>query len=284
MNKFSCLLFLLVALSVSCSKIQQEKVIMVTIEPQRYFAKQLTDTLFTIVSMVLPGTSPETYDPSPAQMAQLSRSKAYFGIGPIGFEVVWLNNLKKNNPHLPFFDTGKRIEWIVSEDDDLDSHSHFGSDPHAWASPKQALIIVQNMYEALLEIDPANSSVYQENRNKLVNEIKETDRTIQSYLNRSSQKAFIIYHPALTYFARDYGLTQYAIEAGGKEPTPEQMRKLVDLAKEKNIKIIFIQQEFDRKNAEIIAQETGCRLIVINPLSYHWSQEMLMIAKALSDE
>jgi zinc transport system substrate-binding protein len=286
MNKFSTFFVLLTALSFfSCSSPgQQERTIMVTIEPQRYFLEQLTDTLFSVVSMVLPGSSPETYDPSPEQMARLSRSKAYFGIGPVGFEEAWLDNLKKNNPHLPFFDNSLGIEWIVPADSDLDASSHHGADPHTWASPKQALIIARNMQEALLEIDPDNAAVYQANLEKLLNEINETDQTIRACLERSSQKAFIIYHPALTYFARDYGLTQYPIEMDGKEPTPEQMKRLVDLAKGENIKTIFIQQEFDQKNAETMARETGCRLVIINPLSCHWSKEMITIAQALSDE
>jgi zinc transport system substrate-binding protein len=283
MKKFPYLLFWLsVSVWVSCSgKIQREKTIMVTIEPQRFFAEQLTDTLFSVVSMVLPGTSPETYDPTPAQMIRLSNSSAYFGIGPIGFEEVWLDNLKKNNPHLLFFDNSRGIDWIAPENQ---AHSHHGQDPHIWTSPKQALTIVRNMYEALLELDADNAVKYRENFEQLVHEINETDRIIQSHLNRSSQKAFIIYHPTLTYFAREYGLTQYALEIEGKEPTPEQMRQLIDIAKEKNIKTIFVQQEFDRKNAEVMARETGCRLIAINPLSYRWSEEMITIAKALSDE
>lgn len=284
MNKISRLIFLLAVLFfASCSgKIRQERTIIVTIEPQRFFVEQLVDTLFTVVSMVLPGSNPETCDPSPAQMAQLSRSKAYFGIGPVGFEEVWLDKLKQNNPHLSFFDNSQGIEWIAP--DNVDSGHHHGRDPHAWASPKQALIIVQNMYEALIETDPDNASIYQENRDKLLDEINETDQIVQSYLSRSSQKSFIIYHPALTYFARDYGLTQYPIEIDGKEPSPEQMKKLIDLAGEKNIKTIFIQQEFDRKNAEIVSRETGCRLVIINPLSYQWTKETVRIAKALSDE
>ena len=84
--------------------------------------------------------------------------------------------------------------------------------------------------------------------------------------------------------ARDYGLTQYAIETEGKEPSPEQLRQLVDFAQKESIRTVFIQQEFDRKNAEIIARETGCRVAIINPLSYQWSEELIRIAKILSDE
>jgi zinc transport system substrate-binding protein len=280
-NRFVLLASVLLLFSCSGS-MKQENKITVTIEPQRYFAEQLSKPVYEIVTMVPPGTSPESYDPTPQQMTHIVKSKAYFCIGYIGFETVWLDKLKKNNPETRFFDNSQGISFISSEED-LD-HSPSGIDPHTWASPKQALVIVQNMYNALVEIDPENTLVYQTNLEALEQEIRETDKRVRSYLDGSSQKAFIIYHPALTYFARDYGLTQYAIEIDGKEPTPSQIKELIDTADEKGIKTIFIQQEFDRKNAELIARETGCRMVVINPLSYRWSEEIIHIAKALSDE
>jgi len=270
----------LVLLLFSCSnKIQQENIITVTIEPQRYFAEQLADSLFKIECMVPFGTSPETYDPTPAQMANLARSKAYFCIGHIGFEEAWLNRLKQNYPQIPFFDNSQGISLITSE------HSHEGGvDPHTWSSPKAARMIVQNMYAAFVVIDSVNKDWYTANLQRLLEKIDAVDEEITQLLSHSSQKAFIIYHPALTYFARDYGLTQYSIEADGKEPSPEQLKTLMEAVKEKGIKTVFVQQEFDQKNAELVAKETGCRLVVINPLSYDWEKEMLHIAQALSDE
>ena len=144
--------------------------------------------------------------------------------------------------------------------------------------------MVQNMCDALVEIDPENADLYSSHLQVLQDKIKEVDATVETLLKNSSQKAFIIYHPALTYFARDYGLTQYCIETDGKEPTPEQLKNLIETALEHGIKTVFIQEEFDKKNAEIIAQETECKLIVINPLAYDWPEETLKIAKALSDE
>ena len=70
----------------------------------------------------------------------------------------------------------------------------------------------------------------------------------------------------------------------GKEPSPAQLKELIKTAKEHGVKVVFIQQEFDQKNAELIAKETGCRLVVINPLDYQWSKELIHIAKALVDE
>ena len=264
----------------ACSnKVQQENIITVTIEPQRYLAEQLADSLFRIESMVPAGTSPETYDPTPAQMANLARSKAYFCIGYIGFEEVWIDKLKHNYPQIPFFDNSKGISLVASED-----FHEGGIDPHIWSSPKAVRSIVQNMKEAFVAIDPSHESRYAANLQRMLAQVDSVDTAVTQLLHNSSQKAFIIYHPALTYFALDYGLTQYSIEADGKEPSPEQLKTLMKAAKEKGIQTVFVQQEFDQKNAELVAKETGCRIVVINPLSYDWGKEMIHIARALSDE
>lgn len=278
---FGLLLFLFAC----SSKVQQENIITVTIEPQRYFAEQLADSLFRIECMVPAGTSPETYDPTPVQMAKLARSKAYFRIGHIGFEEVWMDKLKQNYLQVQFFDNSEGISLIASGHSHSSEHFHEeGVDPHIWSSPKAAGLIVQNMFEALMELDPENASLYIANLIRLLEKIDDIDEKITQTLFNSSQKAFIIYHPALSYFARDYGLTQYSIETDGKEPSPEQLKFLIETAKREGIKTVFVQQEFDKKNAEIIAKEIGGRLTVINPLSYDWGEEMLNIAQALSDE
>ncbi|GHV59860.1 zinc ABC transporter substrate-binding protein [Bacteroidia bacterium] len=284
--RFTLILLALGLVACSGQPIQENR-IMVTIEPQRYFAEQLADSLFEIMTMVPVGSSPESYDPTPREMMQLAKSKAYFCIGHIGFENAWLHRLKSNHPQVRFFDNSKGIHWISGDHhhhDAIDNDSHSHIDPHTWPSPVEARMIAQNMFAALSKIDPKHTDTYRENLERLLLEIDETDQIVRSYLSHSSQKSFIIYHPALTYFARDYGLTQYAIETEGKEPSPEQLKQLVDLAKKESIRTVFIQQEFDRKNAEIIARETGCRLEVINPLSYHWREEIIRIAKILSDE
>ena len=92
----------------------------------------------------------------------------------------------------------------------------------------------------------------------------------------------MIYHPALSYFARDYGLHQISIEEGGKEPSPAHLKRLIDFARKEGVRVIFVQPEFDRRNAEIIARETGTQIVPINPLSYDWEVEMLKIAENLT--
>jgi zinc transport system substrate-binding protein len=279
--------FIIIGLSFfSCIKtLQQENRITVTIEPQRYFATQLADTFFIVETMVPPGTSPETYDPSPVQMSGLARSKAYFCIGHIGFEEAWIDKLKANHPQVKFFDNSKGVSLIETDAHVHEGRHHHGkTDPHIWSSPREAPTIVKNMYEALLEIDPEHAADYTENYRQLTARIKDTDEKITNILKSSSTKAFVIYHPALSYFARDYGLVQYCIENDGKELSPEQLKELVETVKNLQIGTIFVQQEFDLKNAEAIARETECKLVVINPLSCDWNGEMIRIAQALADE
>ena len=93
--------------------------------------------------------------------------------------------------------------------------------------------------------------------------------------------AFVIYHPTLSYFACDYCLLHISIEEGGKEPTPAHLKELIDFCRDNKVDVIFVQPEFDTRNAELIARETGSRIVQINPLNYNWPEEMISVAKAL---
>lgn len=273
---------------------QKNRQISVTIEPQRYFAEKIVGDRFQISTVVPNGQSPESYDPSPKQMIEIGQSIAYFQIGNIGFEQAWMDNIKKNNPETKFYDLSKGVKLIQLNEEDTEEadhheedghehhHHHHGTDPHIWSSIEGAKIISQNILDAVIELDPDNKGFYEANYQKLSQEIEQTGNTIRQLLANKQGSAFIIYHPALTYFANENGLTQLCIEMDGKEPSPAQLKALVETAKKHQAQVIFIQQEFDQKNAEMISQETGCALKVINPLDYQWDKELINIAKALA--
>ena len=162
-------------------------------------------------------------------------------------------------------------------------HHHGGVDPHIWSSIAGAKAIAWNTLNAFIALDPDNTDYFWQNYNKLSDELDKTDAEIKKLLDPLTDRTFIIYHPALTYFAGEFDLTQLCIEMDGKEPSPAQLKQLVETARTNNARVVFIQQEFDQKNAELIARETGCKLTVINPLAYDWPKEMIHIAKALAD-
>ncbi len=293
MKKYS-LLLLISLLFAACNsdKKSDSNVLTVTIEPQRYFLEQIVGDKFKVNTLVPPGTSPETYEPSPSAMINLGKSKAYFKVGFLGYENVWTGRLSENNPHLKIVDCSAGIDLVYgahcthdhSHGDAHHEHDHDAPDPHVWSSAKNALIFSENMLNAVVDLDVENADYYRENFEKLSRKIVETDSALTRLLRDAPSRSFIVYHPALAYFARDYGLEQHSIEFEGKNPSPVQMKELVDLAKAENIKTVFIQQEFDIKNTEVIAKEIGAKSHVINPLAYEWDEELIRIAQILADQ
>ncbi len=287
------LLTALLLLTACGGKLADGKVVTVTIEPQRFFAEKIAGDKFAIHCVVPSGQSPETYDPTPKQMVQIGQSEAYLQIGYIGFELVWMQKIRENNPDLKIFDVSEGMKFVKEteeeehehETDDGHHHHHHagGIDPHIWSSIEGAKVIAWNTLNAFIELDKENTEYYWKNYNDLLAEIDKTEAVIKRLLDPLADRTFIIYHPALTYFADEFDLVQLCIEMDGKEPSPAQLKQLVTTAKEHHAAVVFIQQEFDQKNAELIAKETGCRLVKINPLDYHWNTELIQIAKALAD-
>lgn len=285
----ACICFILsviLLLVAACnSKRQQpaaEPTLTVTLEPLRYFTEAIAGDKFKVVSMVPKGSSPETYDPTPQQLVNLDKSAAYLRIGYIGFEQAWMDKLMANAPHLKVFDTSKGIEPIYEEGHDHGDHHHEGGiEPHIWNSARNAAVIADNIYAALCELDSENTPYYKERLDSLRQVIAQTDTEVRDALQHADS-TFLIYHPALSYFARDYGLKQVSIEEGGKEPSPAHLKELIETCRRDSAQVIFVQQEFDTRNARLIADELGVNVIPINPLSYDWKEEMVNVAKALA--
>ena len=259
----------------------EKAIITVTIEPLRYFTEAIAGENYQVVSMVPKGSSPESYDPTPQQLVNLSKSQAYFRIGHIGFEQAWMKKLEANCPDMKVYDTSKGIDLIRDKGHWHGDHFHEGGvEPHIWNSTQNALIIADNIYQALCELDTTHQADYKYRLDSLKQSIQQTDAETRRLLE-NADSTFLIYHPALSYFARDYGLKQISIEEGGKEPSPAQLKKLIETCRNENVHTIFVQQEFDQRNAQLIAHELGIDIVSINPLSYDWTEEMLRTAKGL---
>jgi len=259
------------------------KVIFVSILPLKYFADKIVGNLYRVEVTVPPGAGPETYSPTPRQMILLSQASGYFSIGYLGFEQTLLDNIKSTNPNLPLFNTSRRID-LIKDEQQHENHVHLqGVDPHIWSSPKSARLIAKNIFDGVMQIDPEKGDSYLKNLNNILAEIEKTDSIVTSLLSKVSSKKFIIFHPALGYFARDYGLEQLSIEFEGKVPSPRHLQSVIETAKSENIKFILVQKEFDQEFAAIIAKETGSKIIQIDPLAYNWPEQMISIAKKLSN-
>ena len=137
------------------------------------------------------------------------------------------------------------------------------------------------MLRALCQVDSANAKFYQHRHDSLVQHIDSIDGEIRQILRPLAHRTFIIYHPALGYFARDYGLQQVAVEQDGREPSADRMQQLILQAQRDKVQVVFIQEEHAGRAARRIAESTGARIVSIAPLSVEWDKQMLHIARTL---
>lgn len=279
------LLLTIVTILASCqtTKKSEEKIVFASILPIQYFADQITGDLYSSEVMVPPGVGPETYNPTPRQMSEMAKSSAFFANGYLGFEEAYVEKFRSNNPNMIFVNTSDGVALIHAEGHDHGDHAHEkGVDPHTWSSPAGARIIAKNIYEGMVKIDPANQVAFKSNLDRLLTKIDSVDTVLKTILASIPSRKFMVFHPALGYFAQEYNLEQLSIEFEGKVPTPRHIQNIVLEAKAHNIRNILIQKEFDVENADIIANETGSKVIQIDPLAYDWPGEMISLAHKMA--
>jgi len=168
--------------------------------------------------------------------------------------------------------------------DDGHDHAHGGPDPHYWMSPVAARIMARDMRDFLAGLNPASAEKYDANLAAVNRKITEVDSLVRAALGPDPHRTVMIFHPALAYMGRDYGFEQVSFEDEGKSPSPARMKELIDLAREKEIKIIFIQAEYDVRNARSLSGETGAELIVINPMNSEWPEAVMEVARAIGSQ
>lgn len=253
----------------------------VTIEPYRYFVNQIAGDDVNVNVMVPAGSSPETYEPSAKQMMELSHSVIYFKVGEIGFEKTWMEKLHKNAPKMKIVDTSERIESAKTKSGYVD--------PHTWMSVDNAKIISYTIRDELSMMYPDKAKKFYERCeafNKHLVELRDMLNAIYLGvgLRGNRQSSFVIYHPVLTYFAREYDLEQFALEDEGREPSIQQIQNIINLAKSEEISVLFVQKEFANRNIQTFINATNVKPIEINPLSYDWEEQMLLIMRSLTKD
>ncbi|MCP4314152.1 MAG: zinc ABC transporter solute-binding protein [Bacteroidetes bacterium] len=288
--KISTITVILALLSTSCTqqpKSSPEKPqVSVSILPQKYFIEQLAGDRIDVNVMVPPGASPATYEPSVSQLSRLDRSSVYMKMGYLGFEHSWMDKIRSVNPSMEVISLSDGLELIHggSDNDHQDhNHHHGGVDPHIWMSARNAKEMASTIADALCRMLPDDSVKITDQLVELRAGLDSLDREIGKILAGAEGRSFMIYHPSLSYFARDYQLEQLSLEWEGKSPSPSHMKRLTDEGKAHNISTIFIQVEFDRKNAEILSKEIGAEIATINPLDYDWQGQMMYIAAKLNE-
>jgi zinc transport system substrate-binding protein len=266
------------------SQIKKSNAINVSIEPQKYLIDKISGGKFAVNVIVNSGQNHETYEPTPQQMVQLEQSDLYLVVSQNGFDNQWAHNLKSRNQQMEIIDLSTGIEPLVGDHDcSGHNHDHHSSmDPHLWVSPSTMKVLAYNTYKVLRANFAADSLLLDRGYDLLSAEIDSVDNLYKTQLQPFAGKTFMVYHPVLGYVARDYGLMQLPIELEGKEPSVEDIKLLIERAREQKVNLIFVQKEFDTRNAALIAEETGASIETLNPLNYNWKEEALAILNNLT--
>jgi ABC-type Zn uptake system ZnuABC Zn-binding protein ZnuA/ABC-type lipoprotein release transport system permease subunit len=288
LEKKGTFILIIPLLIASCMKTggDSKSEIAVTIEPERYFAEKIAGNGMKFFSVVPVGQGAETYDPTPQEMVRVGKSKAYLMIGQLGIEDRLIKSLKKNNPEIQIFNMSAGMKII--KDGQEGNHaecasSHIGSDPHIWTSFQGAKIISKNIYNAIIQLDKENKSTFEANYYKLLEEIDALEEELHKQLDTVTSRCFVIYHPALSYFAKEFDFKQLSIENDGKEPSPATLKRVIEEAKAEKAKVVFVQKEYNRKYTEQIADEINAKTVEIDLLDYQWEKQIRKISESLAE-
>jgi zinc transport system substrate-binding protein len=252
----------------------KKKVITVSIVPQKTFVQKIAGNDFDINILVPPGSSPETGSLLPSQLKDIANSDIWFRIGFLGFEYSWQEKIIQANTKMKVVDLSEGLDLIAETHDHGGKVHESGIDPHTWLSPVLVKQMAKKIADELILFNPEKTNEYNLNYLKFVKEIDQLDIDIKNTLKEYQGRKFIVFHPSLSYFAREYGLIQYSLEDGGKEPTPQHMAEVVRTARAENIKVIYIQSDFDQDHARVFAEEIKGKVIMVNPLSPDWEENL----------
>ena len=236
----------------------------VSILPPRSLVQGIVGDDFDIEVLVPPGASPETFEPTPRQFVGLNKARMVFNVGLIDFETMLLAKVEDQAKVVNLSRGIELIAGTCSHGSHGHTHTH-GIDPHVWTSPRALQKMAENAYEAIREAYP-DSVKYETNYRLLQQELKALDERTAARIAASDVEYFIIYHPALTYYARDYGLRQIAIEADGKEPSAKQLTQLIRQAREDGVRRILYQSQFPASAVEVIARDIDAEYAEVDPL------------------
>ena len=209
-----------------------------------------------VYTLVPDGVEPHDWEPSPRDFTRLGRSKLFFYNGMVeSWAEKAITTLSDTN--IKGVELGKGLYNINGN-----------NDPHVWVSPQKAIIETNRIVDALSQNDPKNADAYKKRGEEYCQKLKKLDADLKAIVKQSPKKKFVTSHAAFGHLAKDYGLEQLAIAgiSPEAEPTPADMKNLVELVKKENVKFVFMETLTSPKLAQLIAKETGAEVLVLDPI------------------
>lgn len=244
-----------------------------SVAPQAYFASEVGGERVSVVTLLPPGASPATYEPTLSSLAALSRAKLWFQVGvpTFAFEAAWTERVRSAAPQMRVVDTSVGVELL---------HHN----PHIWLSPRRAIRQAEHMAEALRQADPAGAAHYSRRLGALRTRLQALDAELRTTLTPAAGRTVVVFHPSWAYFAHDYGLKLLAIEDHGHEPGPSHAGDVLEDARALGITTVFVQPQMHSRSAVGTAEALGGRVRSLDPLTQRWPEALRAAAEAFVQE
>lgn len=244
--------------------------IAVTILPYSGIVKEIGGDKVDVTVLVPPQSACETYEPTPVDIAKAAKSQFYFSVGAnYAFEKNLLKGIEENYKNIEVVDCSDGIE--IKE-----------NNPHVWLYPAGLKTIAEHIYKSLKKARPEFENYFLINKEKYFKQIDSADALIKTELEPVKGSKILVFHPSWLYFAGNYGLSQVAIEEEGKEPTAQDLKQIVDLARRYNIKTIFLEPNTSEAPAAAIKEELKADASLLNPMEENILSNLIQTANKIS--
>jgi len=251
--------------------------VFVSVLPQKAMVQALAGDALDVETMVGKGFNPATYQPSPRQIARLSRAAVYIRAG-MPFEQSWLPRFRGANPSMTVLDMRQGLDLIPD-------HEHGQeSDPHIWTDPRLMKQHARILADELAKRFPGLEDQLEAGYQALAGRLDDLDSELRERLAPLEGKSFLVYHPAWSYFARRYHLRQLAVEAHGKEPNSRSLATLIDRARKAGIHVIIVQPQHSSATAKVLARALDAKLVEVDPLDEDIFASLRRLAGVLTEE
>lgn len=246
--------------------------------PVYEFTKAVVGDKANVSYLIKAGTEPHDFEPSTKNITSISDADVFVYMDD-SME-TWVNSVKKsvNSKNLTVIKASGDMLLIAGTSDEENgsaNHSH-AYDPHVWLSPKRAVILVENIRDAMIAKYPDMKDTFTANAATYIEKLKVLDADYTSALSNVKQKSFVTQHAAFGYLALDYGLTQIPITgvAAETEPTSKRLASLAKYIKKYAVKYIYFENNASSKVADVLANEANVKTAVLNPLEGLNSKEI----------
>jgi len=239
--------------------------------PLADFAEKIGGKHVNVTLLVPPGVEPHDFEPTPRDLARLSRADVFIYNG-IGFE-AWIKKAREilDSERTVTVDASASLKPLYSGS----GKGRQEADPHVWLDPVRAKKMAEAIRDALIKADPDHAADYRTNFDRLSRRFDELDRTFREIAENAEKREFVVSHSAFGYLADRYGLRQIAISglSPSDEPGPKELKAVIEAAKRHRVKVIFFDSLVPGNLAETVKEEVGAEALVLNPLEGLTPQE-----------